>query len=121
MRKKLKLKLKEYLRGKFLHWLVKDLFNALEPEDVLEFTEKGIEYKGKELTNEQVDRMSEDAERFGESAIWKLLSEDAKYHANELMYEKSETFEDMRFGKAMLYAISDVEERIGQLSKLKNQ
>lgn len=78
-----------------------------------------MSYKGKKLPAEDKLKIAEDAERFSKSIIWKFLSDDAKYHANYTMYEKSTNFDSMLFGKALLYSIDIIEQRMDDLSKLK--
>jgi hypothetical protein len=110
--------MKNYLRAKFIHWLVRDLFCALTDEDILTIKLDGsFSYKGKELTLEQATDLQDDAKRFANSAIWKLLTDDAKYHANHLMYENSQDFGGMMFGKAMLYNLDILQKRLSQISK----
>ena len=79
----------------------------------------GIMYKGNLLDPERVSRLQEDAEKFAESVIWKLLSDDARHNANVAMYERSTDYEGMMFGKAVLYAIDIINQRLQQLKVIK--
>ena len=87
----------KHLRNIVLNWLVKNLFSGLTADDILKFVpdEKGvclywdderqISLKGnlllrnKKLDDEKVQQIQEDSERFANSVIWKLLTDDAKY------------------------------------------
>jgi len=111
---------KDYLRKKLIHWLVKDLFNALTPDDILTFLPGGfVRYKGKKLVKEEIVEIQESAERFSNSVIWKLLRDDARYNATETMYNQSRDYGGMLFGKAMLYCLDILEKRLQQLSNLR--
>src|SRR3990167_4074938 len=108
--------MKQYLRRKFLHWLVKDYFCGLLPEDLLRIEKGGMWFKGKQLTPEQVSAVREDASQFARSAIWRFLSNDAKYQANLTMYNESRDFDGMLLGKAMLLCVETLEQRVKELS-----
>ena len=97
-----------------------DLFNAITVDDILLFLPDGsIRYRGKRLDEAQVNELQESAEKFANSTIWKLLSDDAKYNANLKMYEESHDYNGMMFGKAMLYNLDILSKRMEQLSNLK--
>ena len=89
-----------YCRRRFIHWLVKDLFNTLYPEEILSVERGRVLYRGKLLDDDAMNELIESADKFSQSAIWKLLSDDAIYHANKTMYETSRDFDGMMFGKA---------------------
>lgn len=78
-------------------------------------------YKGHKLERDQVDEIVDDADRFKNSVIWKMLSDDAIYNANYIMFEKSKNFEEMMFGRAVLYAVDIISKRLEQLSNLKGK
>lgn len=111
----------DFIRRKCIHWITKDLFNALYPEEILRIEGSRMLYKGKELDRERMDEIIDNADKVSNSAIWKLLTDDAIYHANETMYKQSTDFGGMLFGKALLYAIDIMKERMKQLSALGRQ
>ena len=112
--------MKQYLRQKFINWFTKDLYNALTDDDILAFQPDGsIRYKNRKLSIEEIVELQESAERFSNSIIWKLLSDDAKYNANYTMYESSKDYGGMLFGKAMLYNLDIISKRMKQLSSLR--
>lgn len=111
--------MKNYLRRKLINWLVSHLFCALTDKDILSQNPDGtFNFKDKTLDAEQQEELVEDAARFANSAIWKLMTDDAKYHACLLMYERSQDFNGMMFGKAMLYSIDIISKRLSQISKV---
>ena len=61
---------------------------------------------GKQIPEAQALNLRSEAEFFKNTELYKLLTETKKNTAYMTMFEKSQSFEDMRFGKAMLYDIS---------------
>lgn len=111
--------MKSYLRAKLVNLLVRKLFNTITADDILKLENQNMFLKGKRLTTEQITELKENAERFADSVVWKLLSDDIKYHANYLMYEKSKDYQDMMFGKAILYVVDIINKRLKWISRLK--
>ena len=110
--------IKQYIRKKAIHFITKHLFNAITEHDVLRTTAKGgIICKGKLLSREMVDQLEHEAEYIKNSVTYQLLMDDMRYLSNQTMYEKSESFDDMLFGKAMLYCIDVLDKKIKKLAK----
>ena len=108
-----------FLRKHLIHFITSHLFNGITKDDILQVKSKDvIIYKGKELNGEQKLDLRRDAEQFGKSVIWKLLSDDAKYQANLRMFEQSTDIQGMMFGKAVLFAIDVIDKRIEQFKNL---
>lgn len=108
-----------WLRNNWINYITKNLFNGITEDDILAVKADGVYLKDKKLTEEQIVLLSEDAEKFANSVIWKFLTDDAKYQANYLMYQQSQSYEGMMFGKALLYLIDIMQKKIEQLKKLK--
>lgn len=104
---------------KLLNVIVSDLYNGITVDDVLQV--KGpthITYRDRQLDKEQILQLKDSAATYVDSPLWVLLKEDVKYVANRKMFEKSGSFEEMQFGKAALWVVAVIEEKINQLSKL---
>lgn len=63
------------------------------------------------------DQIQVEAEYIKNSVTFKLVTDDMKYLANKTMFEKSKSFDDMMFGKAMLYVIDILIKKIKNLAK----
>lgn len=111
--------MKKYLQRLFINWLVKDLFNALDVHDILDIRGKGIViYRGKRLTEEAIQLIKDGSTYILESVAWKMLTNEAKLAANQRMFEKSKVIDDIMFGKAMLYDLELLDQKLKQFSQL---
>ena len=108
-------KIKVWLLNKIL----KGLFNAVTENDILRYS-NGKMYLGKNLLTD-ADRISitSGADNLKQMYVWQLLNTELKYLANKQMFEKSNSIDDIIFGKAMLYNLDLLEKKIDNLSKLK--
>lgn len=110
--------IKRWLNDKAIRLVTKHLLNTITEDDVLRTTKNGgILCKGKPLSREMLDQMQNEAEYIKNSITFKLLMDDMRYLANQTMYERSSSFEDMRFGKAMLYLIDVLYKKINKLAE----
>ena len=112
--------MRQYLRRKFLNWLVKDLFVAYDENDILViYPDNSMKFEGKQMVDERVVGLQEDASAMLNSFLWKVLSADIKYNATRTMFDKSKNYEGMMFGKATLYVLDVIKKRLEQLAGLK--
>lgn len=109
--------MKSWLRRKLVRFIVKDLFNLVDGEDILRVdTRGGIIFRGQVLPKEEVEAIKRDAAHFRDSFLWKALTNEVKYIANKRMFEKSQTLDDILAGKLLLYILDVLENKIKQLS-----
>ena len=108
---KMKITLKNYL--------LKNLFNAINEEDILKYQKGKFIIKGTPLDTRATGNFVSQANSILKSQLWKHLTDDLKYIANQRMYEKSTTIDDLIFGKAMLYNLDILENKLKRLSTLK--
>ena len=109
--------MKKWLQRKFINLLTRHLFNGVTEHDILIIPKKGvIVYKGRVLTPEHSDKIKNDASIFANSVLWKHLRDDAKFQANKMMFEKSESAVDINNGKIMLYLLEVIDKKMRQLS-----
>ena len=112
------MQLKKRLKNKVLSYLVKDFLKSIKEEDILRMSARGgIMYRGKELSREEVDIIRNEAEILQNSRVLKLLLLDVEYLAQEIMFEKSTTYDDMMMGKAILYTTDILQKKIRNLAK----
>ena len=81
---------------------------------------KGGKYilRGREITQEEILQIRQDADIFKDSLIWNILKRELQLAANEHMFDNSESFDDMYFGKAMLYNLDLIDKKLKNLSTL---
>src|SRR3990167_10119432 len=110
--------LQNELQKRLINWLVKDLFNSIDENDILAFGKRGGVYlKGKKLDIESVMIIKEEADKFSNSTIWKLIEKQVKFAANLRMYNKSLSPEDMIAGKMALFVLKTIRETLNRLAK----
>lgn len=66
---------------------------------------------GKEISETERKALASEAKFLKETRLWKVFQETLKYQAQLVMFEKSQDFDDMRNGKAMLRNL-DVQNQI---------
>lgn len=94
-------------------------FTPLDINSVLHINKNVVYLGGKELTQSQKEQLHAEAGIFMQSSLWKVLQESLKEHAYQVMFEKSQTFDDMRTGKTMLYNLSIMRKMIDLLQNMK--
>lgn len=110
--------MKTKLKKLILNWLIKDLLKVVTEEDVLRTNEKGgIIYRGRVLEKDSIDVIKREAEILENSQTLKLLLLDMEYVAQKIMFEKSQTYDDMMMGKAVLYTTDVLRKKIKNLAK----
>lgn len=107
-----------YIKKKITDWLVKDLLRSITEEDVLRRGKDGIiRARSKKLSKEMVDQLQNEAEYINNSITFQLLMDDMEYLAHQTMFARSQSFDDMMFGKAQLYVIDVLKKKIKNLAK----
>ena len=107
------------MKIKLQNYLLKNLFNAIGEDEVLKYQKGKFILRGKLLDDRATGNFVNQANSIVNSQLWKHLTDDLKYIANQRMYEKSTTIDDLIFGKAMLYNIDILENKLKRLSTLK--
>ena len=105
------------LKRFLLKIIVKHLLKGILEEDVLRMSSRGrIIYRGKELSQEDTLIIKAQAEVLSESRVLKLILKDIEFLAQKMMFEKSQSYKDMEFGKAILYTVDMIEKKIRNLA-----
>lgn len=107
-----------YTKDQILTEAVKDLYNTISKDDILQEGSRGewlvadrpiIEGEKKLLISE--------AQIFIHSRLWKVLQTDIKYQSNKKMFEDSKTEYDLIAGKMTLYLLDIIKTRLESLNK----
>ncbi len=110
--------MKNRLRKRWIKFLANRLFNAVTEDDFLQAVGPDL-YIGKEKLGEGNKRELTNAARTLKGMeLWKLLMKQMKYAANKRMYTESNTELDIYFGKAMLYNVDVMEQKIDKLARM---
>lgn len=116
--------MKNWLRRKLIHWLVKDLFCAVTADDLLQIHRDKenlnpvVWYKGKELTLDQQSELVQSAKEHSKLPIEKFLNAQIEYEAQRVMYVHSSDFGGMMFGKAALWILEQRKQAIENIKNL---
>ncbi len=88
--------------------LVRKLLGVIDEKIVVTINEKTglIFVGGKVLDEARILSLQAEANYYFQSDLWKIINETIKDQAQKVMFEKSETFQDMANGKAWLYLLS---------------
>jgi len=93
-----------------LNWILKNKFKALTEKAVIDWSKMNE-------TDQKV--YIEQAKAIKEMKLFGDLMEHLKYASQETMFNKSKSWDDMYFGKAMLYSVDLMEQFIKTLSARK--
>ena len=106
------------LKLNILNWCLKHLFNSITEKDILKWNGKGFIVDNKMLPDTDSYDIISGADAIKRSYVWQLLVKDMKNVSNKMLYEKSISTDDMIFGKACLYTIDVLENKLDNLSKI---
>ncbi len=92
-----------------MNYLLKHLFLTVTDEELI---------PSRDLENGQKRELRAQARFLLESDVWKRIVLSTKHEAQKTMFEKSQSWDDMYFGKAVLYVLDILDKRLQALSKL---
>ncbi len=105
-------------KHKILTQAVKELFNTISAEDILQENNKGEwRYKDKLLTEAQQKQLIAEAQLFLKTRLWQVMKDDVKHQLNKRTFEKSQTEMDMIAGKLGLFLLDAFKTRLNSLDK----
>ncbi|GEM_PF-6606479 len=97
-------------RKKLLNFFLKNLYCAILEDEILPW---------KSITPEERGILIDEATLIKSSRLFDRLTESMKQSAHKRMFEKSQSWDDMYFGKAVLYVVEILKSRVEALSKAK--
>lgn len=104
--------------AKLLNQIVRETFNGVTPEDVLRF-EDGSFYVGDKLIQmSEIEAYKEEAKVILNTHLWPLLLKNVADTAIKRIAHHSNNFDDVFFGKAMLYELDVIDKMLTALSKV---
>ena len=88
--------------------MVSDLLGFVDEKKVITMNEKqgAIFLGGERITPEECVNLKQEAELILTTDLWKIFNNTIRDIANKTMFEKSESFDDMKSGKCFLYNLS---------------
>ena len=90
------------------------LYNAVTEEDFLRFDKSrgAFLHDGAAVTPEQVKSYAEQARTIKQLPVWELMVKEMQAAANDKMYQKSLSYDDMVAGKWMLYTLDILDKNL---------
>lgn len=95
-----------YIKQKLSNYITKHVLNAFVLEDVITQDAGKIYLGGKEVTEERIKQWQAETKAIEGSDIWVCIQESLKYQAQDKIFNRSTNFEDVMYGKSMLYNLS---------------
>lgn len=94
------------------NFLLRYLLKLVTHDQLMTFSKDGKVFVNNiQLTDKQVNNLKEEAKVIKASELWALMTNSLASQAEQTMFEKSTTFNDMLGGKMMLYCI-DLQKKI---------
>ena len=91
----------------------------VDSKDIYTVAKTGGIYIGElPITKDELKSLQEEIKFLEKTRIWSILVNTMAEKAKEIMFEKSETFEDMRTGKAMLLNIRQMKKIMAELKSV---
>lgn len=91
----------------------------VDSNDIYTVSETGGVYLGETpVTKDELKSIQSEIKFLEKTRIWAILTNTMVEKAKEIMFEKSETFEDMRTGKAMLLNIRQMKKIMAELKSI---
>lgn len=106
-----------YTEDEILTQAVKHLYNTIGADDILKEENGTWLFENKPLANEIKQIIISEAQIFTKSKLWRILQDDIRYRANQMMFEKSKTEQDLIAGKLWLFTLDSINTRLKSLSK----
>jgi len=110
--------MKKRIKIKMLNWLLSHLFNAVTEQDILTVVGNNMYYKNTLLSHQQRHGIIEEAKSIRGLALWNILLDELKNASNKKIYLSSTSIDDITFGKAGLWVIDIVEQKVKKLSEM---
>ncbi len=112
--------MREWLQKKLIRFLVKDLFNTIDTDDILRNMGGDVVYfKGRKLEADELSNLISQAVALRESLLWKVLTWQARWSLNRRMYDDGDNVLAGQMGLYNLKVFEDTLRIISSGAKVK--
>ncbi len=96
------------MKQRIVNYLLRYLLNAITVDEIVsqDSRTKLVTLDGKVLLPDEVRQLQAEIKALEGFRIWRILTNTVKHAAEDTIFNKSTNIEDIRFGKAVLYAVS---------------
>ena len=110
--------MRRWLQKKLINFLVKHLYRFVTLDEIITQKADGL-YVGKtKLEKKHIQEIKSQAQVVLSLEVYKLIQREMVNISNEHMFKKSQSFDDMVFGKAMLYCLDLIHQKLTKLSEM---
>ena len=101
------------------NFILKEYLGAIVLDDILTIdkNKNKVFLNGLEVADNHLGRLIEEARTLKTYNIWSIIQNTLADNARKKMFEKSTSFEDMFWGKTMLYNLDVIQKIVDQLSQ----
>lgn len=94
------------MKRKLQNWLLKKLFCVITLDDVIQVKKDKTLWIGKkQIPQAKARQLIAEAMQINQLELWKFMRNNMRYLANQEMFNKAKTIEDILAGKMMLYTL----------------
>lgn len=97
------------------------LYCVVSKNDIFSEANGSAWFAGRELTDAEYKAIIAEADYFSRTTLYKLLMAELKYLATDRIYNKSQTIEDVTWGKLCLFITDAIKSRVNSLKKKVNR
>ncbi len=95
--------MKKLLKAYLSRFLIKHVFNTISADQLLNVDDHVVTLRGIPLTREQTIELSKRAKGLLHDDLLMLLLDDWKYLGEQTVFQTSQSWDDVMYGKSMLY------------------
>jgi len=114
-----------WLKRKAINWAIRHILNGVTAEDVVKVHDredgKRVEIGGELWSVEESKEFSQNASYVKQSRIHKEIKKALILKANEMTAKKSESWEGVFMGKALLLFVDEYDRILSELEQLKSE
>jgi len=93
------------MKQKIENWLLRKLFNSITVEEILTREKGFLLINGERATEDELKQLKAEARALKGFRLWKLMTDSTKHVAQDKIFNKATTFEEVRYGKSMMWCI----------------
>jgi hypothetical protein len=91
---------------------------TVEPKDIYSVVGNTVYLGDDTMSKEELKSLIEEIKYLEKTRIWAILTNTVTNRAKEIMFEKSESFDDMKWGKAILWSVRQMRKIIAELKSI---
>lgn len=110
--------MKRWLKRKLINILVRKLFKFVTVDEILLQKKDGFYVGERKIEQKFMKELKGQANILLDMEVYQLVRKELTYVADKRMFEASADYDDMMFGKAMLYCLDLIHQKFTKLSGL---